>query len=81
MAVWLRAGGEYRVAPWAFHVSLAYEPAVTVIVKDGDTLAQNPGGARPTVLVPRGREPDNAFDRHAHDPRLLWEIIMGALHG
>jgi hypothetical protein len=73
-------GQTYSMRPFDFHVSLAYELAVSVIWKDGDTLAQNPTGHRPQVLVRKGQRADNDFDRHGYDPELLWQIIGDALY-
>lgn len=73
----VRAGESYSMRPGEIHESRPIGLAVSVIVKDGPTLAQ--GGPSPTVFVRQGVEPDNEFDRYAADPRLLWQIIESAL--
>lgn len=69
------AGGSYKFTANRFHENYAPEPTVTIIEKQGLTLAQNPEGPRPIVLVPVGQEPDNAFSRHDYEQAFLWYII------
>ncbi len=75
----------YYIFPFRFHETVATEPSLTIIEKDGDTLVQDPGGYRPRVCVPVGVEPDNEFSRvhrsssNGHDPILLWMIIDDTL--
>lgn len=73
----LRAGATYDFAAGRFHETIAPWLCVTVIDKDGPTLAQ--GGPSPRVLVPYDLGPDNSFDRYQEKPDLLWEIIFEAL--
>lgn len=73
----LRAGDSYAFKAGLFHETIAPWPCVTVIEKDGPSLAQ--GGPAPRVLVPEGLTPDNDFDRYATPPELLWQIIEEAL--
>lgn len=72
-------GEEYDFRAFRFHESFANEPTITRLYKRGRTLAQNRVGARPRVMVPYDGEPDNEFDRHGHDPDLLWGIIEDML--
>lgn len=69
------AGQEYDFVANRFHENFAPEPTVTVIRKDGPTLAQKPAGHRPAVLVPTGKQPDNEFCRYDYSEDLLWLII------
>lgn len=71
----------YQMARGVFHETYAPCLAATVINKDAPTLAQRQidYGTTPKVLVPRGFEPDNKFDRHAVDIDALWEIIWSAV--
>jgi hypothetical protein len=73
----LREGDEYTFEKFRFHETVAPWLCVTVIEKDGPTLAQ--GGPSPNVLVPFGWEPDNTFDRYQTDADLLWQIVDEAL--
>jgi hypothetical protein len=75
----LREGASYRENPWEIHQTIVDVPTVTVIFKDGPTLAQR--GPAPHVYVPVGVEPDNSFRRDVLSPEFLWAIIddiMGA---
>lgn len=67
----------YQMTPLAIHESVAEALAVTVIVKQGLTLAQ--GGASPRVFVPLGVKPDNDFNRYATSEDKLWQIIHEAI--
>lgn len=69
------AGQSYEFTAHRFHENYAPEPTVTIIKKKGLTLAQNRNGPRPSVLVPRGQEPENSFNRYNWDNRFLWSII------
>lgn len=76
------SGGEFYCFPaYQFHETFTPDGvAVTVIVKHGPTMRQDPHvDRRPRVLVPVGRQPDNDFDRHSFDPALLWRIIEDAV--
>lgn len=73
----LTAGGTYSMRPGEIHETLPQGIAVSVIVKDGPSLAQ--GGSSPTVYVPLGWSPDNDFDRYAAPQDLLWQIIQESL--
>lgn len=73
----LRAGDVYTFQARKFHETVAPWPCVTVIDKDGPTLAQ--GGPNPNVLVPFGLDPDNTFDRYQVPPDLLWQIVLESL--
>jgi hypothetical protein len=75
------AGEFYVMEPFTFHETFAPEPTVTIMKKHGKTLAQNPTGRRPTVLVPVGKEPSNEFNRGDFDPEFLWTIIEENFHG
>jgi hypothetical protein len=66
----------YSMRPGQIHQSNPCGPVVTVIVKDAPSLSQ--GGLSPIVYVPRGIEPDNAFDRYAHGDIVLWALILRA---
>ncbi len=69
-------GHDYRILPYHFHETFVTEPTVTYIRKEGLTLKDNPGSTRlPRVLVPKDKEPDNEFDRHAYDRDFLLRII------
>lgn len=61
-----------------FHEIFTPEPTITVMKKDGPTLAQG-SGISPAILVPTGRTPDNDFNRYGHDPKLLWDIIADVI--
>lgn len=73
----LRVGDQYQFEARKFHETVAPWLCVTVIDKDGPTLAQ--GGPNPNVLVPVGLEPDNTFDRYQTRAELLWQVIFGAI--
>jgi hypothetical protein len=71
-------GQSYTMAVGEFHESRPNGLTVTVILKQGKTLSQ--GGASPTVMVPKGMEPDNRFNRYlmlSEDE--MWKIIMDAV--
>lgn len=68
---------QYSIKPHDFHETFAPEPTATIIIKDDLTLAQ--GGEPPRVLVLRGREPDNEFNRYDADEDLLWKITEDTL--
>lgn len=73
----LRIGETYQFEARRFHETIAPWLCVTVIDKDGPTLAQ--GGPNPNVLVPTGWQPDNTFDRYQVAAEHLWKIIHDAL--
>jgi hypothetical protein len=64
----------YTMTPFAIHESVPMGVAVTVIVKDGKTLAQ--GGCSPRVFVPIGVNPDNDFNRYAFEDKVIWDLIF-----
>lgn len=74
-----RADEGYGMAPHVFHETIVDRPTATVIHKFGQTLAENPDGPRPRVLVPRGQNPDNDFDRYGAPAAQLWAIIEEVL--
>lgn len=65
----------YDIEPYVFHETFVSEPTATVIEKHGLTLAQNPNGPCPRVLVPVGEKPDDEFSRYSTDVEKLWKII------
>lgn len=67
------AGSRYSMRAGEIHESVPRGPSLSVIVKNGPTLSQ--GGPAPTVFVPLGVEPDNAFDRYAEPEDKLWAIV------
>lgn len=69
-------GEVYWMAPMEFHETFSEQPTATLMRK-----TQVEPGHSPRVLVPIGLEPDNEFDRHAHDADALWAIIEEVLHG
>lgn len=73
----LREGDTYTFKAGKFHETIAPWLCVTVIDKDGPSLAQ--GGANPNVMVPFGLEPDNTFNRYQTSEDFLWQIINEAL--
>lgn len=73
----LEEGAIYTVDAGRFHETVAPWLCVTVIEKDGPTLAQ--GGPSPRVLVPVDLEPDNTFNRYSTPADVLWQIIYKAL--
>jgi len=60
----------YKMGSLIFHETFAPEPTITCMEK-----THKREGAIPHVLSPTGVEPDNEFNRHTHDPKLLWRII------
>lgn len=72
----LRKGDTYTFQAKEYHETVAPWLCVSVIDKDGPTLAQ--GGPNPNVLVPFGLEPDNTFNRNQLHPDILWKIIFEA---
>lgn len=64
----------YYFKRFNFHEIFTPEPTITIMKKDGPTLAQG-AESGPKILVPAGRTPDNDFNRYGHDPKLLWAII------
>lgn len=72
----VRAGEHYEMRPADIHESIPHGVTVSIIFKDGPSLAQ--GGPAPLVYVPEGVEPDNVFDRHAVDQALLWRVVEDA---
>lgn len=77
---WQTRKTTYFTDPFIFHESVATGPAATIIIKDDLTLAQG-STAKPRVLVPIEVEPDNDFNRYAHDEDKLWRIITDTLKG
>lgn len=71
----LGPGDIYTMHKRQFHESIATCRALTIITKAGPTLAQDPIGPAPRILVPAGLGPDNAFNRHAFPADTLWGII------
>lgn len=70
----------YNIEPYEFHETFVSEPTATVIEKTGDTLAQNPNGPRPRVLVPVGEKTDRGFSRYSTNTENLWKIIEEVLN-
>jgi len=60
----------YSLNSFCFHETFAPEPTITCMEK-----THKREGATPHVLSPTGIAPDNDFNRHSHDPKLLWRII------
>lgn len=69
----LQPGGAYEIVPEELHETFANEPTITYIQKTrSDPIT-------PRVLVLRGREPDNSFDRNtALDPGDAWGLFVEA---
>jgi hypothetical protein len=74
-----RLPDSYDMHPWDFHETQVEGSTATLILKDGDTLAQRPDGIQPTVLVPKGVKPDPEFSRYTAEPEQLWQIIREVL--
>ncbi len=72
------AGQAYTMEPFEFHETFPAEPTVTMMLKDGPTLAQGANTA-PRVLVPSGVEPDNEFSRFSAPAVELWRITEEVL--
>jgi hypothetical protein len=72
-----RAGARYFMPKDVLHETNFQEWAVTAVFKHGPTLAQNPDGAKPRIMVPRCTPLNNynGFDRNSHEPNKLWGII------
>lgn len=70
----VQPGEQYRFPALKFHEILFNEPTLTIIRKD----ARSRYVRKPTVMVPRGVEPDNSFRRNEVDTDLLWELIVEA---
>jgi hypothetical protein len=81
MAATVMGGNKYTMPSYWFHDSVAPDgPTATIITKHG--MTQRDGGGAPRVLVPRGQEPDNEFNRHhVADEDKLWRIIEQTLAG
>lgn len=73
----VQPGEQYSFGAFLFHEILFGEPSLTIIRKDGLTAAQG-NSQKPTVMVPRGVEPDNDFRRDDVDTDVLWELIAEA---
>lgn len=73
----VQPGEQYELEAFQFHESLANEPTLTIIRKDGLTAAQG-NSQKPTVIIGRGVKPDNDFRRDAVDTDVLWELIAEA---
>lgn len=72
-------GESYGFRPWEFHESLANEPTLTIMRKEGlDEMRQGTDCAGASVMVPVGSAPDNDFNREAHDAAALWVLIEEA---
>lgn len=75
----------YSMKAGEYHETMADRPAATIMSKVGPSQveAANAGlpVAKPHVLVPVGREPNNDFKRNGFDESLLWEIIYDTLDG
>jgi hypothetical protein len=69
-------GHSYSMQAGEVHESIVYDSTVTVIMKDGPSLAQQ--GPTPTVYVPLDIEPDNSFDRYSIPENRLWAMIEEA---
>ena len=72
-----KEGDSYEFSARKFHETVILWPCVTVIDKDGPTLAQ--GGPSPNVLIPFNLEPDNTFNRYQVPTELLWQVIFDNL--
>ncbi len=73
----IQPGEQYEFPAFVFHEILFGEPSLTIIRKRGLTAAQG-SSQKPTVMVPRGVEPDNDFRRDDVDTDVLWELIAEA---
>lgn len=73
----INAGESYSMKPGEIHESIPIGVAVSIIVKDGPTFTQ--GAPSPLVFAPVGVQPDNEFNRYAHDSELLWSIVADAI--
>lgn len=71
-------GRNYTVPPFEFHEAFVSEPTITMMQKDGPTLAQG-AKAAPRVLVHRGTKPDNDFSRFHYLTDDLWNIVEEVL--
>jgi hypothetical protein len=65
----------YSQPPFTFHDSV---PVVFPVVTWMTKLTDEPDHT-PRILVPLGQTPDNDFERTAHDPDFLWEVIAEAI--
>lgn len=73
-------GEGYFFPAMVFHETIVTCPTATLITKAGKTIKDNPtSSVKPTVMVPVGHEPDNEFDRHAHDRDMLMRIVKDVL--
>ena len=70
----------YGIEPFEFHGTFVSEPTVTVIDKTAPTLAQNPTGPRPRVLMPVGNKPNSSYSQYSINPEELWRIIEEVLN-
>ena len=80
MAASCMGGNKYTMPKFWFHDSVSPDgPTATIITKHDKTQAE--GGGVPRILVPRGKEPDNEFNRYDADEDMLWHIIEETLAG
>lgn len=63
----------YFMSAGKFHESVPLSPCATIMTKFAKTMKE--GGGTPRVLVPRGMEPDNDFNRHTFAADRLWDIV------
>lgn len=74
----ITAPRQYSMDVGWIHQSTPLEPTVSVIVKDGPSLAQ--GGTTPLVYVPVGVVPSNDFNRYeAASVDVLWDIVSDVI--
>ncbi len=74
----VQPGDQYEFKAFRFHEILFGEPSLTIIRKDGLTTAAQGNSQKPTVMIPRGVEPDNEFRRDNVNTDILWELIAEA---
>ncbi len=74
-------GRQYHMAAGVFHETFPTGPTATIIFKMGKTQAEGNDSVLPRVLVPRGVDPDNEFDRYGFDEDKLWDITFEVLKG
>lgn len=71
----VQAGETYSMERFDFHETVPVELSITMTVKSGLTLQQNPSGLRPYVAIPVDRQPDNHFNRGDYSRDLLMRIL------
>jgi hypothetical protein len=70
----LNVGDRYTMQAARFHETFSDQPSATIMRKTGITKVE------PTVLVPKGVKPDNAFNRNtALGVKDMWGIIEDVL--